>query len=560
MANLCVALGNNVKGNYNITEEYANKALQIAEKLNNDSLRAASHLSLAIVYENKGQYEDAIKKALLAIRLYENINNVDGVARARLIMAQLFQTKNDLPAAEKILQELTGVSTEDKKLQINILHTLANVYGMQEKYKQAFELDEKALKICDAYNVKYLKSSVFDNMANCYMYSGNFTEAKVYFLKSFEIDSAFNNKKQMADTYLNLGQLSQMEGKNTEAIKNLHRAITLATQAQYKLGLFQAYLSLSKAYNKNKQPDSALFAVNMGYEIKDSFIKEKSEGKIAELETIYQTEKKEQKLLLQKSEINKKNYLLLALGIALLLIIFSGIFYYRRRDLQNKIAIQHEVLWQQDIATKAIIHAEENERKRIAAELHDGVGQMMSAAKMNLSVFEHELDFKNEKQRLGFENIIGIIDESCKEIRNVSHQMMPNALLKSGLANAVREFISKIDNRIIKISLHAEGINKRLDADVETVLYRVIQECVNNVLKHANANHLDISLLKETDSIAITIEDNGVGFNTKEKEKFNGIGLKNIYSRIAYLQGTIDFSSEKNKGNVVAIFIPLNQP
>ena len=557
VANITIALASNVKSNYNITEEFANKGLIIAEKLNNDSLRAAAILPIAVAFENKGNYEEAIKKALYAIKLYEKVKNPDGIARARLIMAQLYQAKNDLPAAENILRELSVDAAKDKKLQINILHTLANIYGMQEKYKEALELDDKALNICDDYNVKYLKSSVYDNMANCYMYSGNFTKAKTYFLKCIAIDSTFGNKKQMADTYLNLGQLSQMEGNNIEAIKNLQNAITLANAAQYKLGLFQAYLSLSKAYNRNKQSDSALYAVNKGYAIKDSFINEKSESKIAELETLYQTEKKEQKLLLQKSELTKKNYFLLALGIAMLLIIFSGIFYYRRRELQNKIIIQNEVLKQQDLATKAIIEAEENERKRIAAELHDGVGQMMSAAKMNLSVFEDEFKFENEKQKLGFENIIVMVDESCKEIRNVSHQMMPNALLKSGLANAVREFISKIDDRIIKVTLHTEGLNDRLDSNIETVLYRVIQECVNNVLKHAQANHLDISILKDANDIAVTIEDNGIGFDVLNKEHYEGIGLKNIASRIKYLQGTIDFSSEKNKGTLVAIHIPV---
>ena len=136
--------------------------------------------------------------------------------------------------------------------------------------------------------------------------------------------------------------------------------------------------------------------------------------------------------------------------------------------------------------------------------------------------------------------------------------MMPNALLKSGLANAVREFISKIDDRIIKVTLHTEGLNERLDGNIETVLYRVIQECVNNVLKHAQANHLDISILKEKNDVAITIEDNGIGFNIADKQKFEGIGLKNIASRIKYLQGNIDFSSEKNKGTLVAIHIPIS--
>ncbi len=556
-ANICIANAYFKKGFYILGKEYSNRGLIIAEKLDSDSLRAAANLVLSSLYGNLGNFDLSIEKSLLAIKYFQKINDKEGIAKARVGMAQTYQIKNDLPAAEKILKELSEENIENKKTTVNILHTLANIYGMQEKYKEALVLDEKALIICEKNNLLFLKSSVYDNMANCFMFSGNYAKAKTYFDRCLYIDSSFGNKKQMADTYLNLGQLYQMQADDKASIKNLKRAIVLAQQSGYRQGAYQAYLLLSKAYAKNNQPDSALIAVNMGYTIKDSIINEKSESKIAELETLYQTEKREQELSLQKSKVSKKNWLLLASCIMILLLGFSSVLFVRKRMLQNKVLVQSEVLKQQDIATKAIIEAEENERRRIAAELHDGVGQMMSVAKMNLSVFENDLLFTNEAQRKNFENVIALLDDSCKEVRNVSHQMMPNALLKTGLASAVREFISKIDNHIIKVSLHTEGLNERLDSNIETVLYRVIQECVNNVLKHAKADHLDISIINDEQGIAATIEDNGIGFDATKKENMEGIGLKNIVSRISYLKGTIDFSSGINKGTIIAIHIPL---
>jgi signal transduction histidine kinase len=148
---------------------------------------------------------------------------------------------------------------------------------------------------------------------------------------------------------------------------------------------------------------------------------------------------------------------------------------------------------------------------------------MMSAAKMNLSSFESKTHFKTEEDRLSFEKIISLVDESCKEVRMVSHNMMPNALLKFGLSSAVKEFIDKIDHHMLKVNLHSEGLNDRLDTNVETVLYRVIQECVNNVIKHSNANTLDISLIKDVDGIACTIEDNGNGFDTTQRLNLKGL-------------------------------------
>lgn len=183
----------------------------------------------------------------------------------------------------------------------------------------------------------------------------------------------------------------------------------------------------------------------------------------------------------------------------------------------------------------------------------------MSAAKMNLSSFESKALFRSEEEKASFEKIISLVDDSCKEVRNVSHNMMPNALLKAGLASAVKEFIEKIDSRTLKVNLHAEGLNERLDRNVETVLYRVIQECVNNVIKHSGANHLEISLIKDQDGISATIEDNGKGFDIRQREKFDGIGLKNIETRIGYLKGQIDFDSRPGKGTLVAIHVPLAQ-
>lgn len=556
VSTLCLGLCNSVKGNYELAFEYGTKALSLGEAIKSDSVKAAANLVIATYYYNKSNYDLAIEKSVLAIQLYQKINNRDGITKARVAMAQTYQLKNDLPQAEKILRELSQEPGNDVKVQVNILHTLANICGMQEKYDSALALDVKALAICEENQLDFLKSPVYDNMANCYMYSGDYPKAKKYFLICLALDSSFENKKQMADTYLNLGQLELMQKNNQEAINNLLHSISLSQRSGYRQGTYVAYLLLSKVYSADNQKDSALAAVNKGYLIKDSIINESSESKIAEYETLFQTERKEQELKLQKTEINKKNYFLVALSVVILLLASLGILYFRKRTLQTKIELQNEVLKQQDLATKAIIEAEENERRRIAADLHDGVGQMMSAAKMNLSVFEHELPFSNEAQRSSFENVIGLIDESCKEIRNVSHQMMPNALLKSGLASAIKEFLAKIDTRIIRVGLHTEGLNERLEGNVETVLYRVIQECVNNALKHSGADHLDISVIKDHEGISATIEDNGKGFDVSQTEHAAGIGLKNTVSRIKYLQGTIDFNSKPGSGTVVAIHIP----
>lgn len=280
------------------------------------------------------------------------------------------------------------------------------------------------------------------------------------------------------------------------------------------------------------------------------------EHKLIELTNKYESIKQEQQIQQQRNRIRFQNYLII--GISGLVLLAALLFYsqYRRGRLRQESKLTSELLKQQELAVKAVIEAEENERQRIARDLHDGIGQMMSAAKMNLSALQSQMQFSTEEQKQSLEIAIGLVDESCKEIRTVSHIMMPNALLKNNLASAIRDFVNKLSNKNITATVYAEGLDQRLDANVETVLYRVVQECVQNAIRHSGATRLDISLVRDKDGISGTIEDNGKGFDVYVLHHAGGIGLKNIISRIDYLKGTVDFDSSPGRGTVVSLHIP----
>ena len=315
---------------------------------------------------------------------------------------------------------------------------------------------------------------------------------------------------------------------------------------------------LSTAYRQSGKADEAYVSLKDAMRVKDSLVNTSSEGRIAEMQTLYETEKKQQQINLQHEQLSKKNYILAGTILLSLLLGLLGVSGWLRFRLKQKANLQNEIMKQQELSAKAVIEAEEDERQRIARDLHDGVGQMMSAAKMNLSAFESDIKFATKEQQLSFEKIIGLVDDSCKEIRSVSHNMMPNALLKNSLASAIHDFIDKMEKKTLQVHLYTEGLDERLDSNIETVLYRVIQECVNNVIKHAQASTLDISVVKEKDGISATIEDNGKGFDMADKDKMEGIGLKNILTRVEYLKGTVDFDSSPGRGTVVVLHVPLH--
>jgi signal transduction histidine kinase len=277
--------------------------------------------------------------------------------------------------------------------------------------------------------------------------------------------------------------------------------------------------------------------------------------RIAELNSKLENAEKEKLFEEQQHRIRLQNYILIGTGGLILLAGLLVHSHYRRYKLRQESILKTALMKQQELSVKAVIEAEENERQRIARDLHDGVGQMMSAAKMNLSAFESEIRFQNEEQKKALRKVIALVDESCKEVRTVSHIMMPNALLKQNLASAIGDFVNKLNQKELQATVYTEGLDLRLDASIETVLYRVVQECVNNAIRHSGASRLDISLVKDKDGISGTIEDNGKGFDPGKAN--DGIGLKNVISRIEYLRGTIDFDSTPGKGTLVAFHVPV---
>ena len=434
------------------------------------------------------------------------------------------------------------------------LHTLANIYGMQGKYSEALAMDEKGLKYCDSMGLPFAKTAFYDNMANCYMYSGNFEKAKEFFYISLQIDSTANDYRLMSDTYLNLGQLHMMNDKESAAITYLNRAILLSKQVSYKEATASAYKVLSEIYQKNGLLDSSIVNLKKHYLYRDSIRNLNSENKISELQTIYETEKKENEIQSQKLELNNQRTGIIVLTAALGILCLLALLVYRKKQHQSKFQLQKEIIQQQRMATAAIILAEENERNRIGTDLHDGIGQMVSAAKMNLSVLDGDLDFSNQMQKEKFNNVIKMLDESCGEIRAVSHQMMPLAMFDSSVSEAVQTFVQRIDKNLIAVDYYTDGICM-LSKEKESILYRILQENINNVIKHAKATTLSISIHHTDTETAVTVEDDGIGFD-RSNLKNDGIGLSNIQSRVNFLGGDIEFDSRPGAGTLVSMHIP----
>ncbi|HEY9176925.1 MAG TPA: sensor histidine kinase [Flavipsychrobacter sp.] len=556
-AGLYIALGNEyriISGDTTLL--YAEEALGHSLKHNDRRNEAESYILKGAVMRDRGNYEQALTFQLKALDIIEQLQDNDGLASVYNSIGILYKKMRRWDEAlEYYLKanQLAKKTSETTRLSL-IYNNIGTIYLEKQEWDKVEKYYDSALRYAELSKDRRALATVLSNKADLYRAQLKYDEAIVTLKRCLKYDKLNNDKYGMYMSYFQLARVySELKDyAKWRTYADSAEKITIQEQLlRERIDLLSWSATVAEWQGDIK---SAYDFYRQARTINDSLLTENTAKHVSELQTQYETEKKEQQIALQQSELKNKNYIIGGISGVLLLGGLLSYSYYRRYRLMQQAKLQQAVMQQQELATQAVLEAEERERQRIAGDLHDGVGQLMSAARMNLSVIANDLAFETEDKKLKFEKALSLVDDSCKEVRSVSHNIMPNALLKSGLVSAVREFIQKIDERALEVSLYTDGINERMPSNVETVLYRVIQECVNNVIKHSKANKLDITLIKDEEGISATIEDNGKGFNPGDES--GGIGMKNMQTRIHYLKGSIEWDSAPGKGTVVTIQVP----
>jgi two-component system, NarL family, sensor kinase len=543
---------------FNETLRIGEEGLQLAAKLN-DSL-AYAELSRYVGVSNyfKGDYEKAAANYYVAAGIYERSGDQKALAYVYNDIAKLYRKTRDLKRAaenyEKALAAFRALN-DSSGVQM-ILNESGVVYEYQGNHEEAIRRYKASLQIAEQLKDEAGKGWCYNFLAGVYALQSKFELAEDYNLRALGIRQKLKDTFAITLSYADLGVMYSSWGKYERAVYYLEESNKVAERMQYKELISNNYAELSRIANITGDYKRALDYYTWHTQLKDSLFNAQKTRQIEELSTLYETNKKEQQIQLQQLTIKKRNNLIvLILGFVVLAAIIAYLFYNRYRWKQQ-LKLQNEIMLQQELAAKSVLEAEEKERTRIAKDLHDGVGQMMSAARMNLSSYYNTATIPDDEQNKSLQNIIQLVDESCKEVRAVSHSMMPAALVSKGLPDAVAELTSKVSSDALKLNFYSEGFTERFDSNTETILYRIIQECVNNTIKHAEATALDISLINDEEGISVTIEDNGKGFAYDPLQPNEGIGLSNIRSRIQFLKGTVDFDSAPGKGTLVAIHVP----
>lgn len=541
--------------NYPEAKNYLNRSIRSCLAEGNYIDAGKAQLNMANVFITEVDYTKGIEYLDAARTSFEKGNFKRGVQACANNIGALYIRQGKYEQAIAPLQQALGIAKESKSYSgvALIEQNIGYAYTLMGKYAPALEWLNKAEETAKLGTDQYTFGEIYLHRSQLDSALGNYQSAYFYKSKYQQISDKLLNEKVAR-------QVNELQTKyDTE--KKAHQIELLSKDNSIKALLIdQQQLSLTKNALQLSEANLTITKNELDLNKQREIILQQQLDSATKAKQITELDKQNRikalELEKQELEIARKNtilFVVVALSAMGALLAYS---FHRRKQLKQAAAMQKALRKKEDLATKAVMEAEENERKRIASDLHDGVGQMMSAAKMNLSAMESELSFNDPAQKAAFDKVLALIDDSCKEVRSVSHNMMPNALLKNGLAAAVREFINQIDARVLKVNLYTEGLQEHLDKNTEAVLYRVIQECVNNVIKHAGANQLDISIIRDADGIAATIEDNGKGFDLNDANKRNGIGLKNIQTRISYLKGTVEWDAAPGRGTLIAIHVP----
>ena len=625
ISNVQSELGDN-KGSINSSLQ----ALAIFQKLNNKAKEANALMNLGITYISLGDYSTAMQYELKALEIREKLNNKYDLAYSQHALAALYsRMKNNDKALEYNFKALKSFQElKDESISSSIIFNIAMIRIRTKSYDEAKKNIESIIPYFEKLNKAESLRKCYVQLINIADLQGDEAGSEKYLAKAVEYSKLNGSATNDVDVWLNRCRLNMVNKKYDEAENDLYKAQEIAKKSKDHFNIINVKRQFIALYNENGQGKKAEKMLNDFVKLKDSVLNETNILKLNELNTKYETEKKEaaitllnkennfkqlqlknnfleitqnkflidkqnQSLIINQLEIKNKNQLvknqqldankkaqnikslkkqsqiqnleienkklelkqkntwLIFGGILFLTSLISAFFIYKNYQHKQERKLQKEIFRQKEVETKALFEGEQNERIRIARDLHDSVGQMLSLVKMNLS---------SQEQTSENENIQNLVDNTISEVRNISHNLIPEEL-NFGIFPALENLADKINSSSttkMEIDIPEKIKALKFQKQNELSIYRIVQEVVNNMIKHADASSINLSIKKLENSIIINIKDNGKGLDNSSISQSSGIGWKNINARVHMMDGKIKIESEKLAGTQIEITLPQN--
>ncbi len=563
------------QGKFNEAIEYYLQSIVVFESISYTAGVASTYVNIGNIYQFKAEYTKSVQNYLEGIKLFEQLQDTARLIRAYTNLGGIF---SDVEQFDKSLQYYQ----RSLRLSIMIQDSISMGYcffdmGVIELKKNNLPLASdnlfKALKTAKSSNDIYLLNLIFNSLSEIDSKNNLFQNALKKSKLSLNYANTLGNPMAISNTLARIGYNYKELQQFDSAGYYLNQSIQLATKNQAFEVLLFAFQWMAELQELKMDYKSALEWQKQYEVLEDSVSGQRQLRIISGLDIQYETKRKdlelsEKTLTIERNKalLSKRNYFIIALSGALISA-FIFLVLYRQSQRQKRIIDQKNATVQQEklkqlkkekqvIALKSMMEGQENERSRMAKDLHDGLGGLLSSVKLHFNNIRTEN--KNLKQSADFQKALELLDTTSSEARKIAHNLMPEALNRFGLIDALRDFCNNISNSAtLSIDFQSYNMNERLTEAKEIMIYRIVQELVNNIVKHAKASEAIVQLMCNNKMLYLTVEDNGRGFDP-EKIKMNSAGMSNIRSRVDFLNGSLDIDSSPGKGTTVSINIQMS--
>lgn len=535
------------------------ESIDICEKNNYTEETAILYDYLATVFLQVSNYSEANNYYLKAQRIYSRIN--DNVRQAYVLnnMGVLYlELGNTEKALESVNQGIDIVNSTEDKRDLGILYTNKSLaFYKKNEFDSAQIYADLAIKIAVEKSSYYYLPKVYNIKGEIYLQQSDFKLARYYLSEGLR--SAKNNdyKTIEINVLINFGKyfLKQQMVDSALFYSNIALENIILFDSNYKQ-LIKVNTVYKDIYKETGDIDKILFYTEELLSLNDLESKKNKAHEIYNLRLKQIAEQKlaaDNKIESQNNLLKNKDLIIFIIVCCLLIVL---LLYIYRQQKQHK-----EILLLTKRKNKAAIESELLERGRIGKELHDGLGQILTVIRLNLSLLSKNMHSSNSKEEEYLRNSINGVDDVFIEINSIIQNLSPTIITNKGLEKAVRKIVSEI-NKTKEISLKFEifGFETKVDSLIENVLYRSIQELINNGIKHSKASEINIQLLKGDEEITLMVEDNGIGFDYSnyQNHKVDRHGLNNISTRVKNLNGQFYVDSQLERGSIITIIIPIN--
>lgn len=559
-----------IQGNYEKAQGYVDGLLELGEIHDNNFAKLNGLNLQSVVQYYKGDYQEGIQTNLQIIALADQVNDPGAKLKALNNIGICYERLADYDKALDYYRQAL-VIVDELDIPYNkaaILSNMGVIYKDKKDNEQARENFAQVIPIAKDINNKTLLIDVLNNLADIHIDEKEYELADQINREALTEARLLGNANGIIKSNLLEGKIQFYLGNTEESVSFLEEALSLSEKTgdiEDLLGILQF---LHKAHFNLKQSDKAYTYLDRHSMLKDSIFNVEKTNELSRIETAFQVAEKDKALLTQQLKIAQQNrhQRLLIVGISGLLIFAGGTYFFMRRIIRDtkKIARQEQALNEQAIQNMkkentilvldAMIKGQEEERKRVAKELHDSVGSLLATIKGYFSSLKNEI--KNLDQQVHYQAADKFIDQACDEVRRISHDMMPVALTEMGLVEAIQDLATTYEETEgWNVELDVRGMKDRADPEHEIVIYRIIQELLANIAKHAFAKNVLVQVIRKDKHMHLTLEDDGRGFDIS-KLNGQGLGLNSVRSRVEYLGGTLDIDSVIGTGSTIIIDIP----